>query len=463
MTRTPRLQLAVVLPLLGVAACDDEEPNTDPAPIEDLGELEGVWAQRGYAVLLEIDGTEITELHATDVSCVRASTSTFSEALQSYDRIVGNHAEFSWYGQAHFTRYEFDRIDALPTTCQDAGTVVDPEANFEALWHLFSENYAYFETRGVDWQAMYDTHRASIGPDSTDEELFAVFEQMLTPLHDGHAWVFDGESLAFLSGSLGGLWSSWAEDYEGEPVTNPADPRRDFIVDTRRYVLEDVLGGEGHSALYDTMHWGWLDDGIGYLDVHEMGSPDAGELTIPDMLVQIDEAMAQMQRDLLGAEAIIVDIRFNQGGRDTMGYAIAGWFTDTDVLVSRKRATHLGGWTAEQEVWVRPRTDTPFTVPVQLLTSANSISAAETFTLAMSELPTVTRVGDTTYGAFSDSLVRVLPNGWLVSLSNEVYEAPDGGIYEAIGIPPELEVAPDPSLNFTENLQRTLDAAIAAL
>ncbi|MEQ9440881.1 MAG: S41 family peptidase [Cyclobacteriaceae bacterium] len=59
-----------------------------------------------------------------------------------------------------------------------------------------------------------------------------------------------------------------------------------------------------------------------------------------------------------------------------------------------------------------------------LLTNRYTISAGETFTLAMHSFNQVTQMGDTTTGAFSDAVGRELPNGWMFSLGDR------GGVSE---------------------------------
>lgn len=44
-------------------------------------------------------------------------------------------------------------------------------------------------------------------------------------------------------------------------------------------------------------------------------------------------------------------------------------------------------------------------------------------------------------GVFSDTLYRRLPNGWEFTLSNEIYRAPDGALFEGVGIPPQQDSA----------------------
>ncbi|TPV96671.1 MAG: S41 family peptidase [Myxococcales bacterium FL481] len=460
--RTLTLTMVGLISSTSICACDLDELVPFPVePVASVEELPGVWTQRGYARVLEIGDARVTEYHVTGVSCVQTETRSIAEVDEAHERMEGNAHRFSWYELGHFTRADFERAGALPSHCRPAGEVRDAPSNFASLWHLFDENYAYFDERGIDWPAVRDEQAGRLTPESSPEELFAVVEDTLLPLADGHVWVWDGGSLGFLSGSMGELWNEWAVQYPGEPVTNPIDPRRDFIVDMRRHVVDEVLEGEGRSGLYDTLHWGWLADGVGYLNVHEMGAPDAGDLPIPEMLVAIDEAMALVMADLASARKIVVDVRFNQGGRDTMGYAIAGWFTSESVLVSRKRAYDDGRWTPDQDVVVEPRGDRSFVGPVVLLTSRNTISAAETFTLAMRALPQVTTVGTRTYGAFSDVLVRTLPNGWLVGLSNEVYEDPEGGVFEVVGVPPDVAVEPVAGGDFAASLRATLDTAVS--
>ena len=52
----------------------------------------------------------------------------------------------------------------------------------------------------------------------------------------------------------------------------------------------------------------------------------------------------------------------------------------------------------------------------------------------------MTRIGESTQGILSDMMQRHLPNGWKINLSNELYEAADGVLYEDCGIPPHVEI-----------------------
>jgi len=58
-------------------------------------------------------------------------------------------------------------------------------------------------------------------------------------------------------------------------------------------------------------------------------------------------------------------------------------------------------------------------------------------------------------------LERQLPNGWTFGLSNEVYRAADGTIYEGVGIPPDLDLEGQayPYKDREESVDRVLEQA----
>ncbi len=92
-----------------------------------------------------------------------------------------------------------------------------------------------------------------------------------------------------------------------------------------------------------------------------------------------------------------------------------------------------------------------------LLTGPDTVSAGETFTMALRERkPHVTSLGLNTQGVFSDDLNRKLPNGWRFRLPNEVYLTKDGKAFDATGVPPDIH------LNFfsPEDVKRDRDVAL---
>ena len=54
------------------------------------------------------------------------------------------------------TAYTYSTITAQELT--------EPEKNFEHLWKTFDRNYAIFEAKKVDWQAIYKVYRPQVTP-----------------------------------------------------------------------------------------------------------------------------------------------------------------------------------------------------------------------------------------------------------------------------------------------------------
>ncbi|MCP4815461.1 MAG: hypothetical protein GY888_23375, partial [Planctomycetaceae bacterium] len=77
-------------------------------------------------------------------------------------------------------------ICSIPSVAQEVPPISQPEAIFEELWGTFSERYAFFELRGVDWDAQRRKYRPLVKADTTDAQLFDIFCKMLKPLNDGH-------------------------------------------------------------------------------------------------------------------------------------------------------------------------------------------------------------------------------------------------------------------------------------
>ena len=153
----------------------------------------------------------------------------------------------------------------------------------------------------------------------------------------------------------------------------------------------------------------------------------------------MDAALEEVVAAYSGMKALIVDARLNFGGYDRLALEFAGAFADRKRVAYRKKVWTSAGFAAHQEICVTPRARTLAHVPTYLLTGRQTASAGEILVFGMMACPSVTRVGESTLGILSDNLYKRLPNGWEVSLSNEVYEAPNGALYEGVGIPPQIE------------------------
>ena len=191
----------------------------------------------------------------------------------------------------------------------------------------------------------------------------------------------------------------------------------------------------------DQIAFGLLAGEIGYLRINSFtdyvvdGDFWAGMTALE---LALDEIFSQPMQGL------IIDIRPNRGGSDLYGLAIANRLTDTPyhayTIEARNDPTNPDSWTAGQPIFVQPTERFGFDGPVVLLTSRYTVSAGETFTMAlMGRSPEVTRIGENTQGVFSVVLVHILPNGWWFGLQNERFLTQDGQTFDGPGIPPTLK------------------------
>ncbi len=295
-----------------------------------------------------------------------------------------------------------------------------PEMIFETVWETFDQRYALFEVKSVDWQDLHDLYRPRVTRETSDEELFTVLTEMMSHLNDNHV-MLTAESLGrdFSAGYLGDYFSELGLAGAMESLRERPLPERYFQ-------------GEPQYAGGETFQYGWVGEGIAYLQFGTFEDEDASGAAIDEILAQLS-----------GARALIVDVRNNSGGDDRVGKAIADRFADQKRLymVTRDRIGPGHGDFADPRYWHVDPAESTFTGSIILLTSRLSISAAENFALAMRVLPHVTVVGDITSGCFADMAWFDLPNGWRFSLSRNFFVDYTGRCWEGKGVPPDVLIS----------------------
>lgn len=298
----------------------------------------------------------------------------------------------------------------------------DPVRNFDSLWTQVRDNYAFFATRGVDWDALYDTYRAQVSSRSTPAQLEVVARRMLRELADDHV-------------TLRGRSTSGSPEADLEGIALDV---------ARRYVPRLSSSSDGN------VRWGAIDEDIGYIQLNSMED---------DVEKRLPAAVRAMQ----GKRAVIFDLRFNEGGYDETARLIMSHFTAREHLVYTRQTksaptrANPTGLSRPASATITPAADR-FLGKVFMLTSPSTASAAEI--AAIATIPQGhTRIGARTNGILSDMNEFKLPNGWSFTLSNEIYRAADGVIYEHVGVPPhhEIDYSRDQRV-FVRQLRATLPA-----
>jgi hypothetical protein len=419
-------------------------------------ELDGVWRTDGYGYLLEIDGKHLRAFESTAVSCIPAWTAVrmdrkadsveavFRQEMAPVDILISagpapGSRYFGMLGDA--SRMACRRLPRRPDlTTRPADT---PQNNFEVFWTTYAEHYPFFALRGVNWKAVRDKYEPRIKADMKPEELFAVMKEMIEPLHDAHTFL---------------RARAIKKEFRGErPDPSPLGPK-DF--DGITALIKKYLQDGGHTTANSRIRYGKLNDSVGYLRIGGF----AGYTETFDFEAGAKALEAALDDALEGAEkwrGLVIDVRVNGGGSDVYGVMVASRLASHEYLAFAKKTLMAPGdplvFTPLQETQVRPSRRAHFYGPVVLLTGRHSVSAAETFTMAlMGRKPAVTRIGENTQGVFSDVLGRRLPNGWRFGLPNEIFVTESGKAFDGPGIPPDIKVPVFPK----EDLEKGRDGGI---
>lgn len=309
--------------------------------------------------------------------------------------------------------------------------------NYDALWRILDERYAYFDLKlpaGTSWRDLYSKYRPEVRPKMSTDSLFLVMNKLLGELKDGHVNLttpFD----------YGRYWR-WSEDY---PTNYDARTVSKYLGSEYR-----IAGGLYYTQL---KHNGHTPDSIAYIRYGSFASSVSSS--------NINAALSRLSK----CRALILDIRSNGGGNVTTSDALARHFMEEPRVVgSMRHKTGRGhnDFSAPVELRLEPiETGVRWLRPVVLLTNRGVYSAANDFTLKMKGLPYVTVMGDRTGGGGGLPMSSELPNGWSVRYSStQTFDA--SGAHIEFGIEPDYPLSLDEGRN-AEGVDTMIEGAITYL
>lgn len=316
-----------------------------------------------------------------------------------------------------------------------------PLENFDVFSENFKQFYAFFDKRAIDWQAITNQFRSKISQYTSDDQLFQIFKEMITLLKDNHVALakgFDEDSEKYFQFILHPSFEKQLiEDQSRIPENanlNPSDYIDLITQEAIPVILENYLTDLQQDP-YKKIIWGKLSQNpcIGYINILSM------EYDPIELEPILDTIINYFNENKISS--LIFDVRFNQGGNDEIAKNFAKRFADTTHLILTQQQYFNGLLTPKKELYINPENQqicNPM-LPKILLTSPVTASAAEVFVLTLSTFPNLTRIGAPTMGILSDQFARKLPNGWWITLSNQVLLTPEGKSYETIGIPVHIE------------------------
>lgn len=430
------------------------------APLR-AGSIDGFWKSDGYGLVAEIDGDNLSVFEITSISCTPTAKGTrkpdAAGSREAAFALDGDLVRFVPGPSADDARVHLDgaasdiilhRIAAKPKACEQKAED-NPQSNYAIFWQTFAENYAFFDLHHMDWREVDRQFRPQVTSATKPEELFRILQQMIEPLHDAHTSIFARGLRTF---------------HGRRPDPNHLTP--DAWVNATELINSKYVQGGMQSYCNGHVQFGMLRDSIGYLRVNSFNSYAAGGYLAE--LHALEEALDSVFRGARKLHGLVIDVRRNSGGADPLGLAIASRLTEGRYLayskVTRNNVDGRLHFTLPQESWVNPGSRPGFRGKAVLLTGPDTISAGETFTMAlMGRQPRVTRIGLSTQGVFSDVLGRTLPNGWRFGLPNEVYLTKDGKAFDGPGVPPDVSMPFFSPEDLESGRDRALDQALDTL
>lgn len=312
------------------------------------------------------------------------------------------------------------------------GDVSDSQV-FDCLWKSVDERYSQFASKGVDWQAVYDTMRPKVWDGMGDDSLFSVCANMLSLLRDGHVNLY------------------------GRYDVSHSDSVYQRFYDEGQIDIDAVVLGYLGAGYRTTggIAWCGLDEGR---VVYMRYSSFNGDVSVA--------GLRHIMEQFPDARGIIFDIRGNGGGSMTNVYNILRFLPSKGQhLYSSqiKNGVGHGDFSDLSKTYAPKVADgLAFDGRVVVLTDRGCYSAASMFALCCKAYESVVLMGDTTSGGLGLPCTYLLPNGWRYRLPVTRIVTPAGENWEE-GLPVDVVVRLDTQRASRERKDNIIETAIEML
>jgi carboxyl-terminal processing protease len=209
--------------------------------------------------------------------------------------------------------------------------------------------------------------------------------------------------------------------------------------------------------------WGWQRDSDNQWDYWVDPENKIAYVRISGFLDNTAEAFNHVMQKLLdqGAEALVLDLRFNPGGSLPAAVAVADRFLSSGTIVSVR-----GRWRAE-EVYKANQENTLPDFPMAVLVNEQSASGAEIVAGALRDHDRAVVIGKRTYGKGSVQEVIELGTGnSAIKLTTAYYYLPNGELIHRTAASRQTGkwgVEPNITVDLTnEEIQEIVEARMAA-
>ena len=306
------------------------------------------------------------------------------------------------------------------TSCERAFMEADESSNpvnvFEYLWTKVDQQYAFFDIKGVDWNAVHDHYRPMVYDEMSDDSLFNVCAAMLNTLQDGHTNLISDFDI---SRSDSVYYKMIAEKNINTEVV------------TLNYLTigYHTTAGFAHNAIRNGQ--------VAYIRY----SSFENSVT--------DEALQYLMDRYANCSGMILDLRQNGGGDVSNIEMLLRIFDNHNQPLYKTQIKSGPKHSDFRDLTTVHANDScilefPYTKPVAVLIDRGSYSATSFFAVCTMGYNNIKLFGDYSGGGLGLPNGGMLPNGWTYRFSITRTIALDGGNYEN-GVPPEVRVILDPA------------------
>jgi len=281
------------------------------------------------------------------------------------------------------------------------------KAAFEKLKHSMMTYYSYKNDKNVNWENLFSRNQKRLSEADDPEKFARIAAMMLAEVEDWHIkLVASGKTFLTCKDSVAPNMN-----FKIVEKTVPRFFKKSNIVYTGQYP-----------------------DGIGYILITSW-SIEKADLDI----------LFKVLQNFSGLPSLIIDVRTNGGGNDSMSSQFAGCFIDQPVIYAKQESIDLedplGRFKPVQDRVLNPTKNAPhYNGKVALLIGPATTSSAENFTLMMKQVPNCVTLGDITRGSTGNPKPYDLGNGVTVYLPSWRGLQPDGKCFEGVGIEPDIMV-----------------------
>ena len=372
---------------------------------------------------------------------------------------------------------------AVSTSTREGRLVVSDDA-----WSAINQRYYEPGFNGLDWSAQRTTFRSLAAAANSSEELYSVLRRMIAPLNDPHTRVFTPEEKfdwwrpRFVTTGIairevdglptvveverdsvpqraGVRAGDLIETVNGDPAMSLINARLtnslSFVSASSRYrtfatLLEGLPGtsveirwrrknGSERSAQFQRY---WQQRDLGLRIHREKGG--LAVIEIDGFTKQIAANFTRVVREkLAGVHGLILDLRSNGGGDTEAMTDVASAFLRVGFGLGQFTGRDGAGFTISTRSRSPLMTEqiTQTLLPVIVLTSERTASAAEIFIAALKASKRARVIGTVTCGCvLAVRTPHELPDGGLLDISELDYRTPAGDRLERNGIKPDQTV-----------------------